>query len=273
MSGNILDAARHGRKKGGRLSAGLDRQACRRWLGRASVLFMVCGVAVLLRLGPFDASSKTVQLIDSSGNDSGWLAIIDSSLDLLVDVNALAVDLDEGVVFIQKSAEFTLPAVNGVFPTIPITFMQTSANAVQNIVIDDEIILNNTGQPWGGFRMTLFNAFAGKAVYDPAASATSGGPPPIGFSVDPFTQAQFVPGIPVPTILDISGGTVLDGDFWFPGNGAFDGQLWIRIQPNGGNFFTLKETPKAVPLPASAWMGFALLGAGAVIGVVRRQLR
>jgi MYXO-CTERM domain-containing protein len=192
---------------------------------------------------------------------SGWQAEWDASLDGLVTINF--VEQLGGAVFIQKSAQFNQGPVNGIFPSIPIVFRQIALSNVTNIVIDDEIILNNTGSAWTDFHIDLLDS--GNAVFNPGMTAGSGGGGPIGFSISPFTQAAFTPDN---MRLDIWGGVVQHGELWFPGDGATDGQLWIDVVSGGqGNFtvFTLKETP--TPAPGA----LALLGLGAIFGSSRRR--
>src|SRR5690348_15371650 len=66
---------------------------------------------------------------------SGWEAHWDSSLDGKVDIDFIA--YENGNIFIQKSAEFTQGAVNGVFPSVAITFRQVGDSTASHIVIDD----------------------------------------------------------------------------------------------------------------------------------------
>ena len=192
---------------------------------------------------------------------SGWQATWDNSLDGLVDINVGAtVDIGGGelAIFIQKSAEFTQGPVGGVFPTIPIQFQQTAFPAAAHIVIDDEIITNSTGVDWTDFHMDLLDG--GDVAFDPVRTAASGGGPPIGFFISPFTNATFSGDL---MRLDIDGGVVPDGGVWFPGDGATTGQLWIDMTVATEAPFTtfvLKETP--TPEPAS--MMLVLLGAGAM---------
>lgn len=189
----------------------------------------------------------------------GWEALWDSSLDGSVSITSLGV-VDDAV-FIQKSAEFTQPPVNGIFPAIPIVFRQIDASAVGNIVIENEIITNSTGVAWTDFHMQLING--NDAAFDPAATANSGGPGPIGFTIDPFTQAAFTPDN---RGLDLWDGVVSDQTTWTPGNGVAGGQLWIDVAVGDGvnqpfTLFTLKETP--TPEPAALMLlaigGLALL--------------
>jgi len=187
----------------------------------------------------------------------GWKAVWDGSLCPTVDVNPLA-HIGK-TVFIQKSAQFTQPPVNGVFPSIPIVFEQTAYPAAENIVIDDEIIGNSTGFDWTDFHFDLLDG--PDAAFDPDATAASGGGPPIGFSISPFTAAAFSQG---DTRLDVWGGVLGNGQYWFAGNGATDGQLWIDVVPKRSEpyaVFTLKETPTPEPATLSliAVCGLALL--------------
>jgi len=197
----------------------------------------------------------------------GWQAEWDPGLDPFVDIVPNPNNPIGDAVFIQKSAEFTQPPVGGIFPSIPIVFRQVDANAVHNIVIDDEIITNNTGVDWTDFHLTILNG--PDAAFDPVATMNSGGPPPIGWYIAPFTQAAFTPDN---MRLDIRGGTVpaspAPGSVWFPGNGPANGQLWINVNPQPQapfTVFTLKEQP--TPEPAT----LALLAMGAVIGLRRRR--
>ncbi|MHC4236048.1 MAG: hypothetical protein ACYSUQ_13105 [Planctomycetota bacterium] len=169
----------------------------------------------------------------------GWQAEWDASLDPFVSISSAGVVGD--AVFIQKSAEFTQGPEGGQFPSIPIVFRQIAYHAVSNIVIDDEIITNSTGVDWTDFHMQLLDG--PDAMFDPALTAASGGPPPIGFSIAPFSEAEFSVDN---TSLDIWGGVVPDGNIWFPGNGAEDGQLWINVEAHEQEpftVFTFKETP------------------------------
>ena len=264
--------------------AGPRRQALRRWTGRASVLLMLCGVAVMLRLGPCDAVSGTVPL-----GDSGWNAIIPPSLENLMYVAAIRTDHeDQDAVFIIKTAIFTEPPVNGVFPAIPITFEQVNEHAVSNIVIEEEHIENRTGTDWNDFHIQLIDG--GSVGFDLDATANSGGLGPIGFSIAPFTQAKYGffnddGSSGKLTQVDFFGGVIPTEGQWNPGVGvpntlgsfsAFSGggQLWITTEPTGDSIFVLQGGPAMapVPLPASVWSGLALLGAGAVVRLIRHKL-
>ncbi|MHC4141430.1 MAG: hypothetical protein ACYSUF_05950 [Planctomycetota bacterium] len=186
--------------------------------------------------------------------DGGWQASWDDSLDGLVDIFSVGVFGD--AVFIEKAAEFTVGSMNGVFAPIDIIFTQTSPDAVGSIVIDDEIISNSTGEDWLDFHLELIGD---AATFDDVATANSGGPGPIGFSINPFTGAVFSDDL---KRLDVSGGVVPDGHSWFPG--VAGGQLWIDVITGDGVTFTLRETP-TIPTPSS----LALLAIGGLVLIPR----
>jgi hypothetical protein len=151
----------------------------------------------------------------------------------------------ENTIFLQKSAEFRQPSINGSFAPIVIHFIQTGPSTVDSLVMDDEIISNSTGELWNGFLM--FFQGNSSASFNPQMTSASGGGGPIGFSIDPFTNATF---IDTNRRLVISGGTVEDDDVWWPGGGLNDGQLWINVQSGAqGSFssFDLNEQPMGAP--------------------------
>lgn len=192
-----------------------------------------------------------------------WRAEWDDSLDQYVDVSSIGpVDTPHGrALIIEKAAEFTQPSVNGQFPAIPITFRQFGISDVEFIVIEDEIIVNSTGEDWTNFHIQLLDS--GDAVFRP--DLTGGGTGPIGWTISPFTQAEFANNN---EDLNIWGGVVPDGFIWRPGDQGGDGQLWIDIvsgQPGDFTTFTLKETP-SIPAPAA----IMLLG---LAGLRRRRRR
>jgi len=211
------------------------------------------------------ATQAAVVPLGTSGWTASWASSFDPFLSIVVDGQG------SDQVFIQKIAQFTTPpSPAGVIDPIQITFTQTAPNAVHNIVIEDEAITNQTGVAWTDFHMDITDS--GNAAFNPAATLASGGPPPIGFSIAPFTTAAFGPTPSGPnTALDIAGGTVPNGATWFPGAGPGGGALWITANTQTTQpftVFTLKERP-TVPEPAS--MAALALGAAAMVRRVRKS--
>ena len=201
------------------------------------------------------ANGAFAGMIDLGG---GWRATWDASLDPYVQLEVTGVDA--GTVFLRKYAEFTQPPPfpGFPFPTIPITFTQTSASAVNSIVIQQEVITNSTGRDWTDFHMEILNGH--EAFFNPQSSG--------GFDVAPFQQIAFSD---TNHVVDIWDGLVPNGTVWNPGSPQTGGGLWIDVLTGDGDttpftVFTLKETP--TPTPAS----LALLGlSGGLASTYRRR--
>lgn len=205
--------------------------------------------------------------------NSGWTASWHSSDDGRLGLNVDGETCD--TVYIEKHVTFYGSDLNesGAFiDPVVITFQQTSANAAQYIVINDEAVTNRTGQDWTGFRMTLLPS-DGSVHFDPILSDIR--PPGSGFSIDPFTTHDFSLN---DSIFTVGGGVVpsapIGTNTWYPG--AVSGNL--VIDTNKGAFcneavFSLKEQPlTAIPLPAAAWSGLTGLAGLALVGS-RKKLR
>ena len=196
---------------------------------------------------------------------SAWEAIWDSSLDPFVDITVN--EETDDTLYIQKSAEFTQgPGLGGLFPSIPIVFRQVAPSNVTRIVICDEIITNSTGHEWTGFDFDLLDG--GDALF------YSG--PDFFFSTSPLDNQAFGPdgqSFRVDGYGLGPGGTdavVAAGSVWFPGDGAWDGDLIIEVVSNDQapfTVFTLKETPT----PEPATLAFLAAGGLALMRRMRRQ--
>ena len=189
--------------------------------------------------------------------NSGWRASWDDQLDPVAQIvlSATGVDPTNNRVLIEKTAQFTEPPVGGVFPSIDILFEQIAPEAVRYIVIEDEIITNQTGEDWTDFHMEILDNPG--VVFDPALTLASNGPAPIGFTINPFSQASFDNGN---TLLNIWDGVVLDTFNWFPGGGISNGELYIDANPTGSTSFILRETPT----PEPGTLAMMALGFGAI---------
>jgi hypothetical protein len=225
----------------------------------------------LLSFGHSQAHAAIITVpLDQGGDSSGWVAQWeDFGVTGVIDINVDNVILNnpngDDRVIIEKGATFFSPPSDGVFPPVIITFKQVAADAVPLIVINDEILNNETGVTWTDFHMELIDH--GDAWFDEQlTNASNGGD---GFSIFPFTQQSFSPAGPNPTKFDIfGGGTIPDGTSFFPGNGPFDGELFIRTRTGTGEpgdpftIFALKEFP-TIPEPSTlALAAFGLLGTG-----------
>ncbi len=193
------------------------------------------------------ANAGSIDLIDPATNiDSGWTAQWATVYDSIVSINVDSVKAN--AVFIEKQIDFVYPVNNnGFYDPVQITFTQRNANATPYVALADEILINDTGAPWGGFVMTVLAG--NNAAFDPAQSAA--------FSVNPFATASFNASNTVLTLTDGMIGTAIGSNLFRPG--VITGELWI----SAAGPFTLKEQPLPIPLPLAAWTGLSgLLGMG-----------
>lgn len=209
--------------------------------------------------------------------NSGWQASWDSSLDPFVDISVDAVTDD--AVFVQTTAEFAQRNGPTGFPAVPVTFRQIEADAVERIVINDEIITNSTGSDWTGFGFELLDG--DDAAFNPELTGASAGGS--GFYPSPFDTQTFdgdertfsVDGLG----LGSGGGNavIADGSHWFPGNGASDGELYIDVITGDGTLgdpftvFTLTQTPSLVSEPPAAVL--AVIATLGFLALSRTSLR
>lgn len=196
--------------------------------------------------------------------NSGWLASWDASLDGTVAINY---DFESSrAVYIEKFINFTRQSdlLAGSVDPVAIVFTRVLTNATPYIVMNDEILINNTGLDWTGFEFTLLPGNS-SLVFDQALTEVA--PPGNGFSIGPFTTHTYNASS---TILTVGGGMVgtqPGQNIWFPG--TVSGGLAIQTNASGSQVgsFTLKEMPIVVPSPMAAWGGLVGL---AVLGVCKR---
>ncbi len=195
----------------------------------------------------------------------GWQVSWDSAFDAYVDINPDGVSAN--AVYFEKILTFTDgPNSAGIFPTIPLVFSIVPGYTgviVENLVITDEVITNQTGHDWYGFHMDLLNH--GEVSFDVIATANSGGPLPIGFDLGPFSHAAFSDN---DSRLTMSGGLFANGTSQFFGSGpGGGGELWIHVNNvSPDTVFVLKETPE-LPTPGA----IALFAVAGLIGIRRRR--
>jgi hypothetical protein len=196
------------------------------------------------------ASAAQAALVLNLGG--GWQATIEDEdqVDLAVDF----VSIVDNVLVLEKFANFiSIDPFTGMPVGIAIAFNQIAPDAqtVSKIIITEEIIGNNTGLGWIGFREDLLGSVA---TFNQGESAA--------FSINPFTNRTYSAGSD--SVL-FDGGFVASGSIWSPG--TISGGLVIDIDLSGDQAakFVLKELPQ-VPGPAS----LALLGLAACAARRRR---
>lgn len=222
-------------------------------------------VLALVAAGVLAWSASPSQAGSTVLGTSGWMASWASSFDGDVAVNVLS-ETSNSVV-IEKLVTFRQgPAANGIFPPIQIVFQQIQADAAVNIVLDQELVTNQTSGDWTGFRMTLLG---GAATFD---AAQTGLLQPGGFDITPFTSGSIDA---TNQIFEVGGTTIPVGGTWNPG--AASGALWTVTTPAGPDAelaaFALSEAPlgaTVIPLPGALGMGLAGLATAAALRRARK---
>jgi hypothetical protein len=195
------------------------------------------GAVVLLSLAGMASADVVIPL------GGGWEAVLATNT---VSLTPHGID-DSGALHISKEAVFRSndPFTGAPEPVI-ITFRQVLPDNLTSstIIIDDEMIMNLTGQNWTGYRQVL--ALSNQVAFNPVS---------LGMSVGPeFTTNTLTPDF---REMDSSGGPgVANGAMWMPGA---IGDLVININLGGSDspiVFVLKEIP-VVPTPGAAALGVA----------------
>jgi len=192
----------------------------------------------------------------------GWMADLDPGVDLTI----LSTSNNGITLALEKNAIFTSTA------PLNITFRQVAANAVANLSIDDETIVNQSGSTFTGFTFAVTGGTSNNGVVPHFDQAASG-----SFLTDPFATGVYNSDS---TTLTATGGTLGSGslasDIWHPGLAT--GDLVIAAAPfatgSVNQSFVFTETPvtstPAIPLPAAAWTSLSgLLGLGLISGSKR----
>lgn len=197
----------------------------------------------LLAIGGLLAAASPVNAGVAVALGGGWQAEVDDPAEISFQVDQIGTDF----IAIEISKDFTGALMNGVFPSLFITFSQVApdANTAANIVIFDESVTNQTGTDWTDYHMRLIGG--GSTWFDVSASS--------GFSMAPFTNSMLMDpggvfgGDPDrATDLWADGGVVADNSSFFPGAGL--GELVITSDLSGDDVsFVLEEFP--TPEPAS----------------------
>lgn len=232
--------------------------------------------AAVVALALIACLAGSAQAVSVPLGTSGWqVTWQDPFLSVQVDFQTSGEVRIEKFVQFNDSTAFTDPGKSN------ITFEQIDVSAVPLIIINDETVVNKTGQAWGGFRFILESGADGTGTFthwDP--TNTFNPPDPGGFSIDPFTTATFGANTAgqANTVLTFGGGIVPSDtpgdDVWSPG--GISGELRLLAEPVGAGFalrsFVLKEQPIAlIPLPAAAWTGLSGLAGLGLLGSLKKM--
>jgi hypothetical protein len=220
-----------------------------------SFLFLV------LLVGSGIASAGVIVDLTKDGEDSGWSAVLVDDMH-----NGVVVDsISPCGVRIEIAKTFSLGPDDGKFPPNLIEFYQRldDASTVLTIQITSEAVTNDTGADWTDYHWEIVGE---GAAFDRAASESS------GFSFEPFTDSVWGPApdgwsSDHAISLDVSGGSVADGETFFPG--STQGKLYVDVDLSGEEpvSFLLKQYP--TPEPGT----MALLGAGVLVLLARPRRR
>ncbi len=210
------------------------------------------------------------QAISVNLGDSGWAMIINPDVQAVGKVSipyVFGVVNDSVVIEIDKTFG-RWPDEFGIFDPIVVEFEKINENAVSNIVIRDEYIVNNTGYQWHDFHMFLAVSEKREAGFNPQSM-------PHGGQLEKVYYSNYGLGYnELPTQLNFEN-TEGDGVNFEPSGldvfrpGYVSGNISIVTNPDMqvGERFLLKEIPTLVPEPAT----IALLVFGALPAVLKRK--
>lgn len=225
--------------------------------------FKVSVVAVAATVFGFAAAPSQAVTVPLTGTDafgntinSGWTASYSDAYQAAgwnVSLAFRGLSADGSQFYFEKDATFMSPAGDGV-NGLEILFQKTDPNA-KELVINDEILQNQTGVDWTAFQWKLVSGGTAAFTFAPTNGTAD------GFAISPYTSMSFADSNQT---LNFSGGTVANNQTWFAGANSATG---IAIVSGSADSFALKETPVAIPLPAAAWTGMStLLGLGLLAG-------
>jgi hypothetical protein len=212
--------------------------------------------------GVVEATPKPLEgTVNGTLVSSGWTWDVSSATAPLV--NLVFIRVEGNNFFFEKDAE-----IKRTSDPLVITFNRIDPNA-KTLIINDEAVVNNSGEDWTAFRMELSSGSSAGGVPN-FAFMTSDGTPGIGdFKIDPFTQFTFYNQN---SGLLLNGGTVKVGSTWQPGSQSNTG-LAIVANALTDNTFSLKELAipgTAIPLPAAAWTGLSTLVGLGILGAGKK---
>lgn len=221
-------------------------------------------VIVVMALGLLCVSANAVSIPLS---DSGWSIVVTAESVGGGSVGVASVyGVSNDAVTIELDKTFNHRFDGQYYEPVSIQFLKTSADAVSNIVINDEYVINETGTEWFDFHMTLVSAQAPMAGFNSNYS-------PDGHQLEDVYYSNNVGynGLPIElNFEDTDGHGVLSGVFGYdvfqPGYDS--GKIVIVTNPNMqiGDSFVLREVPTPEP------MTVFLLGMGG-LAILKKKKR
>ena len=111
--------------------------------------FLILAIAATVLTWPVTAESSLCQL-----GDSGWSVAVNPEWE----ISATVADITDRAVTIEIQKRFVgQPDEYGLMPAMYLDFVKDSEQAVQQIIITDEYIVNDTSENWIDFHIELAN--------------------------------------------------------------------------------------------------------------------
>ncbi len=206
------------------------------------------------------------EIISIDLDNSGWAVEIDSTVGNVGDIEALYVyGTTEDSIFIEIDKLFyDQPNEQGFYYPIIIDFVKVSENAVSNIVIRDERVVNRTGATWVSYDMHLITGFLNPLAGFDDTHVPDGG------QLETVTYSNYsgYNGMAKElTFTDNNDQGVADGDWFMPGYTSGDIVITTSADMRVGQSFGLKEIPHAIPEPTT----ILLLCFGVMPAIIKKK--
>ncbi|NLF32059.1 MAG: PEP-CTERM sorting domain-containing protein [Planctomycetes bacterium] len=210
------------------------------------------------------SQAAPVSNLDEPLGDSGWRIYGPDHYNLQVSVDGEGVT--EGVrwvaITVSRNFRFGPDPLTGLYPSIELDFAQVEGVALDDlatrIIIQSEAINNSTGTDWNNFQWKLFGhgiAQFNRELTNPTTDFMEN-----GWLIEPFTQfAWDYDALREIDMLNVWGGTVADGDAFFPGTGSGSLVIDVTLDDPGMPAPAIFKTA-LTPIPEPATVGLLALG-------------